>query len=44
MMNWVVKRARSVEILLGDRELGSLLSVIDETLDINGRGARCEEG
>ena len=37
MMNWVIKRARSVEISLGDRELGSLSSVINETLEINDR-------
>ena len=39
-MNWVIKRARSVEISLGDRDLGSLMSVINETLGVRGRGAK----
>ena len=39
-MNWLIKFARSVEVALGDRDLGSLASVINETLGVNGRGAK----
>ena len=39
-MNWVMKRPKSVEISRSDRELGSFVSVIDETWGINDRGAK----
>ena len=42
-MNWVIKRARSVEILPGDRDLVSLMSVINETLGVRVVERRCEE-
>jgi len=39
-MNWVIKRATSFEISLGDRESGSLVSVINETLKVSDRGGK----
>ena len=39
-MNLLIKFARSVELSLGDRDFGSLASVINETLRVNGRGAK----
>ena len=39
-MNLLIKFARSVEVSLGDRDSGSLASVINETLGVNDRGAK----
>ena len=34
-MNWVMKCARSVEILLGDCDLGSFMCVSNKSLGVN---------
>ena len=39
-MNWVIGCARSVDVTRSDRDLGSVMSVINETLRDRGRGAR----
>ena len=39
-MNWVIKRARSIEISSGYRDSASLMSVINETLGVSGRRAK----
>ena len=39
-MNWVIECARSVEVTRSDRDLGSLMSVIDETVKVGDRGAK----
>ena len=39
-MNWVIERARSVEVTRSDRDSASLMSVINETLKVSDRGAK----
>ena len=39
-MNWLIECARSVEVTRSDQDLGSLMSVINETLGVNGRGVK----
>ena len=39
-MNWVIESARSVDVTRSDRDFGSVMSVIDETLGVSDRGAK----